>query len=342
MTTPVALAERALLGGLLTEPHRLAQVRDWLEPADFADLRHAAAYTAMVALASAGEPVTPHGLTDALARVPDVRFSRRQDRDLLVADLLEAPGNDALVATYGRMVLEASIARSVDSEGIRLQQAASRELDPPETVRRLEERLDGALAVLDGLQRRWAGAPSPRILDEGLSGDPVTVPLHRVRTGDVAAEDAALGALLRAPRRIGVVREWLQPQDFAGPGRAELYALLGELHERRQPIEPVTVVWEAHRRGLLDRPRLSAIHVLRLAEHAPPGDPTYYAGQVLAAAARARAFAAAGALRRLTARGQLPPPHLIAATRQQLAAVRRDGQRLRFALATPTRPAPGR
>ena len=332
MSAPVAVAERALLGGLLTEPHRLTQVRDWLEPADFADPRHGAAYAAMLSLAEAGDPVTPQGLTAVLDASPGVRFARRQDRDVLVADLLAAPGSAALVATYARMVLEASIARAVEAEGVRLQQVASREVDPPEVARRLDERLADAGQVLDGLQRRWATAPSPFSSDLGSAVG--RVPLRRLAADDVAAEDAALGALLRDPRRIGTVREWLQPEDFTAPGRAELYGLLTELHQRRTPIEPVTVVWEAHRRGLLDRPRLSAEHVLRLGEHAPAGDPAFYAAQVLAGAVRARAFLVGGGLRRFTARGQLPPEHLLAATRQQLATLRGDRRRLGWALTT--------
>ena len=47
---------------------------------------------------------------------------------------------------------------------------------------------------------------------------------------------------------------WLQPQHFARRDDGEVLAVLTDLHQARMPVDPVTVSWEASRRGIQLQP----------------------------------------------------------------------------------------
>jgi replicative DNA helicase len=53
------------------------------------------------------------------------------------------------------------------------------------------------------------------------------------------------------PSDIDSVR-WLLPDDLTLPLHAGLWQCLTALARRREPVDPVTVLWEAQQRGLLD------------------------------------------------------------------------------------------
>lgn len=60
--------------------------------------------------------------------------------------------------------------------------------------------------------------------------------------------------LVAAPSQIAQVRGWLRPEHFASPEHGQLYAVLRDLHAIRQPVDQVTVAWEADRRGITADP----------------------------------------------------------------------------------------
>jgi replicative DNA helicase len=62
-----------------------------------------------------------------------------------------------------------------------------------------------------------------------------------------AAGARALRDLIAAPSRVVMVREWLQPGDFARADHGELYAVVIAMAEAGRPVDPVTVSWEAAR-----------------------------------------------------------------------------------------------
>jgi replicative DNA helicase len=67
------------------------------------------------------------------------------------------------------------------------------------------------------------------------------------------AEEAgarALRDLASDPAKISAVRGWLRPGHFARPGQGEIYAVMRDLADAGQPVDPVTVSWEAARRGI--------------------------------------------------------------------------------------------
>lgn len=68
------------------------------------------------------------------------------------------------------------------------------------------------------------------------------------------AAETAGGLLLRdlaaGPAQIPMVRGWLSPGHFARPEHGHIYALIRDMHAAGQPIDPVTVSWQAARRGI--------------------------------------------------------------------------------------------
>lgn len=68
--------------------------------------------------------------------------------------------------------------------------------------------------------------------------------------GGEAAGLAALRDLAAGPSQVGQVRGWLRPEDFAVPGHGAVYELMRDMDVAGRPVDPVTVSWEAARRGL--------------------------------------------------------------------------------------------
>jgi replicative DNA helicase len=65
-----------------------------------------------------------------------------------------------------------------------------------------------------------------------------------------AAGTQALRDLTAAPACLMVVRGWLRPVYFATPEQGELFAVMRDLDAAGHPVDPVTVSWEAARRGI--------------------------------------------------------------------------------------------
>lgn len=75
-------------------------------------------------------------------------------------------------------------------------------------------------------------------------------PARRYGATALAAEVRALRDLAAAPSRLAEVRGWLGPGHFAEPGHGALYAVMQDMNTAGKPVDPVTVVWEAARRGV--------------------------------------------------------------------------------------------
>jgi hypothetical protein len=74
------------------------------------------------------------------------------------------------------------------------------------------------------------------------------------RLADPEAEDAGLRALrdlAAAPSQVGAVRGWLQSEHFTRASHGELYTVMVGMTDDGKPIDPVTVTWEAARRGVV-------------------------------------------------------------------------------------------
>ena len=73
------------------------------------------------------------------------------------------------------------------------------------------------------------------------------------RPGGADAQEAgtrALRDLAAGPSQIRAVRGWLRPGHFARPEQGELYAVMRDMADGGLPVDPVTVSWEASRRGI--------------------------------------------------------------------------------------------
>jgi len=65
-----------------------------------------------------------------------------------------------------------------------------------------------------------------------------------------AAGALALHDLAAAPACLVGVRGWLRPGHFATPEQGELFAVMQDLDAAGHPVDPVTLSWEAARRGI--------------------------------------------------------------------------------------------
>ncbi|GIV69741.1 replicative DNA helicase [Caldilinea sp.] len=85
----------------------------------------------------------------------------------------------------------------------------------------------------------------------GRAGEIAESPARGI-PANLEAERAVLGSLLLDPDAIIKVANFLRPQDFYRERHAWLYEAMLALHERREPLDFVTVVDELERRGQLE------------------------------------------------------------------------------------------
>lgn len=315
-------AERALLGVLLAEPDRLAAVAGWLRAEDFVEQRHRVLYAALAELGRADAPAGPEAVLDLLRRREQLRPGHLDGAYL--AQLRVEAGQPRNAAAYGRMVLEASIARSVAALADRITQAAA------EGPGRLFARAALGVGLLDAAADRWRASGAPRE-EERPTGREITVDL--VGPVLVEAEDAALRALVAAPDDLLEVSPWLIPDDFAAPGRAQAYAALRHVGSQREPFDPVAAMWQARQLGAF-APGGPAPALLAVPDGPPvPGRAVTAARRVLAASIQRHAAAAADTLSGLAARPELPLAETLTRAHRRVRDLR--DERLRWTAAHP-------
>ena len=106
-----------------------------------------------------------------------------------------------------------------------------------ERLRLIAQQLAEAAAVTASEQERQAqGHLAGRTRPSGLDAE--------------AAGAAALGELAAGPGQITMVADWLASQDFALEEHGEIYAVMRDLDTAGMPVDPVTISWEAARRGI--------------------------------------------------------------------------------------------
>lgn len=64
----------------------------------------------------------------------------------------------------------------------------------------------------------------------------------------------ALRDLVATPGELATVRNWLRSEHFARTADGKLYAVMQDMHAVLMPVDPVTVAWEAARRGFRAEP----------------------------------------------------------------------------------------
>ncbi|MFH9174050.1 DnaB-like helicase N-terminal domain-containing protein [Streptomyces albogriseolus] len=323
---PVFHVEQALLGALLLAPHRLDDVNG-ITADSFSTAAHAALYAAISTLPRP-DPAEHAKNTKWLDRV--LTAGREQARGLTATylhTLIQVCPWPSHAPAYARMV-EAEHARR------RLLTAAERlthtihDASLPLPVQTALAEADALAAVVDDIANRFP--PRSGVLPR-TPAPPPAAPDH---TEAVEEEQLLLATATARPDDIDAVR-WLTPDDLTLPLHAGLWQCLTTLARRNEPIDPVTVLWEAQQRGLLDggsepgevlrmlaEPAGSVGHwgeralqrsLLATAEHtgrrieAYAGDPANTPFQLVVGARRALADIAAVRTRWQNATGTTPP-----------------------------------
>jgi replicative DNA helicase len=122
--------------------------------------------------------------------------------------------------------------------------------------------------------------------ERSLGGEPLP--------SDIPAEQAVLGAILLSADVARSLLPVLRAEQFYRPAHAELLGVMHHLHDRRQPVDPLTVHAELRRRGRLQFGERNAAVVLHDLLSATPtvANARYYAALVTEAAVRRRAIEA--------------------------------------------------
>ena len=244
--TPDRAAERAVIGALLLEPERFADVREWLEPGDFYGTAEQQAYQAICALGARGQTLSPaavdHELRDRRTSAPLLA-----DGAYLVGCMQLCP-TQARAAVYGRMVLEMSIRRRVVDQGTRLRQRAEKAVTSHD-LNLVFAQVDSVRRDVERLHQREAQSTRSHSPTPLLAPDLEALP-RRASRQDVAAERNAIHALVDQPAALDVATRWLSPTDFSDAECSRLYGEMAALHEARSQIDRVTLAWRAMRVGL--------------------------------------------------------------------------------------------
>ncbi|MFI2204794.1 DnaB-like helicase N-terminal domain-containing protein [Streptomyces sp. NPDC020192] len=110
---------------------------------------------------------------------------------------------------------------------------------------------------------------------------------------------------------------WLVSEDFALPLHAALWQCLTALTHRGDPVDPITVLWEAQHRGLLAH-GIAPADLLTLLS-TPAGSPEHWGAKVLQRALLTRAQTVAASITALTDDPANSPHQLITGSRRALA-----------------------
>ncbi|MFD3808058.1 DnaB-like helicase N-terminal domain-containing protein [Streptomyces sp. NPDC058619] len=268
---PVHYAEQALLGALLLDPQRIKAIGP-LEPEHFASARHRALFAAMAALtppAPALHAKEPVWINAVLAH------ARPHSRGLALPYLHSLAGacpQPAHAPAYARMVRSDHARRTVRAHAELLIHAATdTSLPDPATV--TLSRADSLTSVLDNLATAFPSHPG------SLPRTSPPPPPNRDTGPNVASEEQLLLSTAAAhPAALPTMR-WLRPEDFAIPLHGALYRCLTALAARGDPVDEVTVLWEAQQHGLLT-PAFAAQDALELLA-ASAGTPEHWGEQIL-------------------------------------------------------------
>ncbi|MFD5108935.1 DnaB-like helicase N-terminal domain-containing protein [Streptomyces cinereoruber] len=308
---PVFHVEQALLGALLLDPRRLGDVTGI-----YADSFSTAAHAALFAAINALPPPDPDEHARNITWLNQVLAAgREQARGLTVSylhTLIQVCPWPRHAAAYARMVEAEHARRRLRAAAEHLLQTAHDDTlaHPVPTV--LAE-ADVLAAVVDDIATRFL--PRAGALPRAPASPPAIVPDHTEATEE---EQLLLATATARPADIESVR-WLLAEDFTQPLHAGLWQCLTTLVRRHEPVDPVTVLWEAQQRGLLHDGREPSDVLRLLAE--PAGSVEHWSQRVLA---RSLLTTVDHAARRIQAYSDDPlitPFQLVAGARRALADI---------------------
>ncbi|MEI5100887.1 DnaB-like helicase N-terminal domain-containing protein [Streptomyces sp. PmtG] len=299
-------AEQSLLGALLLDPHRLHDIGP-MDPDHFADHTHGELFRAL-RTAPAPEPHT------SPAWLNTVLDTARPHAPGLTAPylhtLIQACPWPNHAAAYARMIRADHARRSLRAQAERLAQTAV-DTALPHRVKATIRQADALARLLDHLSGRFTPHPGsqPRT--------PLPPAPARDTSQDARDEERLLIATATAHPAEASQMRWLQPQDFTHALHAELWQGLTALTQRGDPVDPITVLWEAQHRSLLPHDVTPAQLLALLST--PVASPEHWGEKILERALLTRAQAVAA---RITAYCDDPansPHQLITGSRRALA-----------------------
>ncbi|MFD7017477.1 DnaB-like helicase N-terminal domain-containing protein [Streptomyces sp. NPDC059928] len=306
---PVHYAEQSLLGALLLEPQRLADLGD-LTAGQFGNHAHGALFQAMRTV----PPPAPEIHRSDPTWLNTVLDAARPHAPGLTASylhtLIQVCPWPRHAPAYARMIRADHARRTLLIHAERLAQTAT-DVTLPNPAATTVGQADTLGQFLDTLAGQFAPHPGslPRTLVPG------TPTVHSSKEA-LDEERNLLAAATAHPAELKNMR-WLQPDDFTLPLHATVWQCLTALVHNGEPVDPVTLLWEAQHRGLLTD-GLAPSDLISLVS-TPVGSPEYWGERVLQRALLARAFDVAT---RITAYAQDPantPHQLITGSRRALA-----------------------
>ncbi|BFO16745.1 DnaB-like helicase N-terminal domain-containing protein [Streptomyces sp. KM77-8] len=236
--------EQALLGALLLEPHRLRDVSG-IAVDSFSIAAHAAVYAAITTLPPP-DPAEHARNTKWLDRV--LATGRGQARGLTASylhTLVQVCPWPRHAPAYARMVEAEHARRRLKTSAERLVQTVhGRAL--PHPVQTVLTEADALATVVDDIANRFP----PRTSALPRTAAPLP-PAPSDRTEAVEEEQMLLATATAYPADIDSAW-WLLPNDLTLPLHTGLWQCLTSLARSREPVDPVTVLWEAQQRGLLN------------------------------------------------------------------------------------------
>ncbi|MER5737916.1 DnaB-like helicase N-terminal domain-containing protein [Streptomyces sp. NPDC002262] len=240
---PVFHAEQALLGALLLDPRLLGDV-----PGISADAFSTAAHASLFAAISALPPPDPAEHAKSAAWLNQVLAAAREEARGLSASylhtLIQVCPWPRHAPAYARMVEAEHARRQLRAAADRLVQTVH-DASLPEPVQAVLAEADALTVTVGDIATRFP--PRAGILPR----TPVPPPDAAADPAEAVEEEQLLLATATArPADIESVR-WLLAEDFTQPLHAGLWQCLTTLVRRHEPVDPVTVLWEAQQRGLL-------------------------------------------------------------------------------------------
>ncbi|WP_282793126.1 DnaB-like helicase N-terminal domain-containing protein [Streptomyces sp. CC224B] len=306
---PVHYAEQCLLGALLLDPHRLDEIGP-LEPGHFSSHTYGELFRAM---RSAPAPkAEQHRASPAWLNT--VLDAARPHAPGLTASylhtLIQLCSWPSHAAAYAWMIRADHARRSLRLHAERLAQTAT-DTTLPHRAQATVQQADALAQFLDDLSGRFAPHPGslPRT---ALPPAPA-----RDTAKEALDEERLLIATATAhPADTGQMR-WLVPEDFALPLHAALWQCLTSLAHRGDPVDPITMLWEAQHHGLLTHGTTSTDLLALLST--PVASPEHWGEKVLERALLSRAQTAALSIAALTDDPANSSHQLITGSRRALA-----------------------
>ncbi|MFF3249282.1 DnaB-like helicase N-terminal domain-containing protein [Streptomyces sp. NPDC002870] len=306
---PVHYAEQALLGALLLDPHRLETITT-LEPGHFGNPAHGALFAAM----RTGPAPDPELHIKDPAWLNTVLDAARPEAPGLNASylhtLIQVCPWPQHAATYARMIRADHARRMLRMHAESLAQTAADATLPNPAVAVIAQ-VDTLTRYLEDLAGQFAPHPG------SLPRTPLLPPPPRDTDEEALDEERLLLASATAhPNELKTMR-WLEADDFALPLHGQLFLCLTSLAHRGDPVDAITVLWEAQHRGLLTTD-VAPADLMALVS-TPVGSPEHWGERILHRALLRQAHAVAGRIETFTDDPANTPHQLITGSRRALA-----------------------